>query len=180
MMYWKSVFMTATMFCSAIAWSGERPAPYVGQETREIKALSAEEIRGYLAGDGMALAKAAELNHYPGPRHVLDMADKLQVSDDQRARSHTLFDSMNAEAKKLGAELIEKERLLDSRFAAANISDAELRRLIAEIAALQGRLRTAHLNAHLAQRALLTPEQIDRYDALRGYQDAALDQHRDH
>jgi Spy/CpxP family protein refolding chaperone len=180
-MDWKSVFVAVTIFSSAIAWSGERPSPYVGQETREIKALSAEEILGYLAGDGMALAKAAELNHYPGPRHVLDMADKLRLSEEQRGRTQTIFDNMNAEVRNLGAELVEKERLLDSRFAATTISQAELKQRVAEIAALQGKLRTAHLNAHLAERDLLTREQIGSYDALRGYRgSAAQGQHDGH
>jgi len=35
------------------------------QETREIKALSTEEVDGYLKGEGMGLAKAAELNGFP-------------------------------------------------------------------------------------------------------------------
>ena len=39
----------------------------------------------------------------------------------------------------------------------------------AAIAGLQGRLRAVHLAAHLETRALLSAEQIARYDALRGY-----------
>src|SRR5262245_34850176 len=35
--------------------------PYAGQQAREIKALSSEEIESYLSGSGMGLAKAAEL-----------------------------------------------------------------------------------------------------------------------
>lgn len=43
----------------------EAPSPYRGQEGREIKALSVEEIDSLQAGDGMGLAKAAELNIIP-------------------------------------------------------------------------------------------------------------------
>ena len=39
----------------------------------------------------------------------------------------------------------------------------------AGIAALNGRLRAVHLEAHLAQAALLTPSQNARYAELRGY-----------
>jgi hypothetical protein len=53
-----------TIPCLAFAQSGH--SPYAGQEKREIKALSAEDIEGYLTGQGMGFAKAAELNHYPG------------------------------------------------------------------------------------------------------------------
>ena len=33
----------------------------------------------------MGLALAAELNGYPGPSHVLELADKLELSAEQRA-----------------------------------------------------------------------------------------------
>ena len=47
-------------------------SPYAGEESRAIKSLSASEIQALRQGHGMGYAKAAELNHYPGPRHVLD------------------------------------------------------------------------------------------------------------
>ena len=49
-------------------------SPYVGLEAREIKALSEEQRQELLDGHGMGLALAAELNHYPGPKHVLELA----------------------------------------------------------------------------------------------------------
>jgi hypothetical protein len=45
--------------------------PYAGQQARSIKALSDEEIAALRKGEGMGMAKAAELNGYPGPVHVL-------------------------------------------------------------------------------------------------------------
>ena len=41
--------------------------PYAGQQTRAIKALSDDDIAALRAGEGMGMAKAAELNGYPGP-----------------------------------------------------------------------------------------------------------------
>jgi Spy/CpxP family protein refolding chaperone len=150
--------------------AADTSSPYSGQETREIKALSRDEINGYLSGDGMGFAKAAELNHYPGPKHVLQLANQLQLSEEQRQRTQRVFDEMNSKAINLGQQLVEKERLMDSRFAAANISDAELLHLVSEISDLQGKIREAHLQAHLAERTVLTADQLVRYDALRGYQ----------
>lgn len=43
-------------------------------------------------------ALAAELNGFPGPSHVLGLADKLDLTFDQRASINTLFDLMKAEA----------------------------------------------------------------------------------
>src|SRR5215469_14793256 len=45
--------------------------PYAGQEARTIKALSDDDIAALRKGEGMGMAKAAELNGYPGPVHVL-------------------------------------------------------------------------------------------------------------
>jgi len=118
----------------------------------------------------MGFAKAAELNHYPGPKHVLQLANQLQLSEEQRQRTQRVFDEMNSKAINLGQQLVEKERLMDSRFAAANISDAELLHLVSEISDLRGKIRAAHLQAHLAERAVLTADQLMRYDAVRGYQ----------
>ena len=53
---------------------------YSGQQSREIKSLSSQEVQGYLAGQGMGFSKAAELNHYPGPKHVLELQTKLNLS----------------------------------------------------------------------------------------------------
>ena len=54
-------------FVSALA----ADMPYAGQQTRTIKALSDQEVSDYVEGRGMGSSKAAELNHYPGPAHVL-------------------------------------------------------------------------------------------------------------
>jgi Spy/CpxP family protein refolding chaperone len=164
-------FLTATLFlCATVTWAADTSSPYSGQETREIKALSRDEIIAYLSGDGMGFAKAAELNHYPGPKHVLQLADQLQLSEEQRRRTQAIFEDMSSKAINFGKQLVEKEQLLDSRFVATNISDAELGQLVTEISVLQGKIRAAHLQAHLAERAVLTADQLMRYDAVRGYQ----------
>jgi Spy/CpxP family protein refolding chaperone len=143
--------------------------PYAGQEQRSIKALSEEEIRDLREGRGMGLAKAAELNSYPGPLHVLQLADQLELSDAQRMATESLKTSMRARAQAIGAKIIEAERNLDLAFANGRVDPTVLRPQINAIANLQGELRAAHLEVHLAQRSLLTPEQIARYDTLRGY-----------
>jgi hypothetical protein len=53
--------------------AAQSAGPYAGMQARPIKALSAEQIADLKAGRGMSLALAAELNGYPGPRHVLEL-----------------------------------------------------------------------------------------------------------
>ena len=161
--------MVLVLGCAPLCWSAASLSPYIGQEQREIKALSAEEIQGYLSGSGMGLAKVAELHHYPGPRHVLDLAEPLRLSEEQRRQTQTIFETMRTEAMRLGRQFIDKEHHLEMLFAAGTITEAQLEQLVIDLATLHGQLRAAHLRAHLAQRAILTPEQVRRYDELRGY-----------
>lgn len=145
---------------------------YAGQEARDIKALSQQEVEDYLNGRGMGYAKAAELNQYPGPRHVLDMAKELSLTEKQVTLSQEIFDAMKAEAMALGSQLVEKERQLDHMFASESIEPTALKTLLTEIATIQAKIRYVHLNAHLEQRPLLTKHQIMKYDHLRGYRNS--------
>ena len=52
-------------------------APYAGQQTRTIKALLPADVTALLKGEGMGMAKAAELNGYPGPLQVLTLSRNL-------------------------------------------------------------------------------------------------------
>jgi Spy/CpxP family protein refolding chaperone len=134
-----------------------------------IKALTPAQVAELLAGEGMGLAKAAELNHYPGPKHVLELAAQLELSDAQLAKVRALREDVVAKATALGRTIIDKERELDALFAQRDADAAKLARLTNEIARLQGELRAAHLQAHIDTRAALTSAQIEAYDRLRGY-----------
>jgi len=179
----KSRFLFATALFTVSSAIYAAASPYAGQETRTIKALSAQQIQDYEAGKGMGYAKAAELNHYPGPRHVLDMANELKLSPTQIEKSQALFKDMQSKASALGKQLVEKEAELDKLFANAKINPVELQKRLDEIAAITGKLRYVHLSAHLTQQAMLTAQQLMQYDHLRGYtggNNAHAHQHGDH
>jgi L-amino acid N-acyltransferase YncA len=158
----------------------QNPSGYAGHQQRAIKALSEQEIADLKAGSGMSLALAAELNSYPGPRHVLELADKLELTAKQRSATEALVNTMSRKAQPLGIRIVEAERDLDRAFAARRITVAQLNRRVQAIAALQGKLRAAHLETHLSQRALLTLAQIARYDELRGYRSDVAPIHEGH
>jgi Spy/CpxP family protein refolding chaperone len=128
----------------------------------------------------MGLAKAAELNSYPGPLHVLQLAAELGLSDAQRKATDSLYASMRQRALSIARQIIEAERALDRAFVNGAIGPATLRSQVGAIAILQGELRAVHLEAHLAQHALLTLEQVAQYDVLRGYRGSLMprDSHR--
>ena len=163
-----TIVLTCLLLTGAAAWAASE-SPYSGQQAREIKALSSAEVQDLLAGKGMGLAKAAELNGYPGPSHALDLAAELGLSAEQVAALTGIHARMADAAKPLGAAIVEAERALDRLFAERRIDRAALDTATAGIAALQGELRAVHLAAHLETRAALGDGQAARYDALRGY-----------
>jgi hypothetical protein len=144
-------------------------SPYVEQADDTIKSLTPEDVEGYVNGRGMGLAKAAELNGYPGPKHVLELADKLDLTTAQRESTQQLFESMAESARPLGIQLVDLERQLDQAFASTRVTTESLAALTAEISRLQGELRAVHLSAHLKQRSLLSEHQRLRYVQLRGF-----------
>ena len=155
--------------CSATAQTAPPQNAYAGQHTRAIKALSEQEVNDLLSGRGSGLAKAAELNGYPGPAHVLELKGRLALTDAQLAATEALMDRHRAAARRLGKELVAAERSLDHAFASRTATDDAVQSLTAAVARLQGELRAEHLKTHLAQTVLLTPEQVARYVRLRGY-----------
>jgi len=157
---------------AAGAASAAGPSPYADGAERDIKALSPQQIEGYLKGRGMRMALAAELNGYPGPRHVLELADELDLSPEQLAQTRRLFEDMRREAIALGGRIVAGEALLDELFALGTVSEATLRDSAEALGRLNGELRAHHLGYHLAMRDLLDPRQIQSYLRLRGYASA--------
>jgi Spy/CpxP family protein refolding chaperone len=155
----------------ALAQHHHAPAgsPYAGFEKREVKALSDQQVADLKAGRGMGYALAAELNGYPGPSHVLELGEKLSLTEAQRRRIQDLFDAMKAETIPLGERLIAQEAELDRQFSGRTATTASLSEATAAIGATHGALRAAHLKYHLRTVGVLTPDQVEMYNELRGY-----------
>lgn len=170
----RALFIILTMAFFALPAGANPPSPYAGQHQRELKALSAGEMDDLRAGRGMGMAKAAELNSYPGPAHVLELKEALKLTPQQVERTQALRQTMSEEAQALGHAILQREAALDQLFRDGKASEAAVREASVEIGALQGRLRAVHLNTHIAMKALLSPEQVATYDTLRGYSGAAV------
>jgi len=159
----------ASLVLCACAGPAGTASPYAGQEGRDIKALSTQDRESLLAGKGMGYAKAAELNGYPGPLHVLALERELGLSDVQRRDTQALFTAMESKAIALGQQVIEEERRLDRLFAERAATRESVAATLERIGALQAKLRGVHLEAHLEQVRILSPEQVARYVQARGY-----------
>ena len=150
------------LFAGAAAAASNGASTYAGLEHRSIKALSEQQVDDLRRGRGMGLALAAELNHYPGPVHVLEASGALGLSAEQLQRTEAL------------------EAELEARFASGAADASEVEHLVMSIAEAQGRQRYVHLSYHLQMRELLTTQQLVRYDEVRGYSRPADGGHRRH
>ena len=175
----KTLLLAAAGCLAASLASAQTHQPYAGLEARPVKSLSEQQLADLRAGRGMGLALAAELNGYPGPAHVLELADQLGLSAEQKARVGELFAAMKAEAVPLGEQLIAEEAALDGLFAGHRATPASVAAATAEIGETQAKLRTAHLKYHLSTLEVLQPPQVQRYAELRGY-GAATTPHEHH
>jgi Spy/CpxP family protein refolding chaperone len=171
-----AIIVAVIILSSATAFAESQP--YAGMQARAIKTLSEQQIADLQAGRGMGLALAAELNGYPGPIHAIELAEQLHLAPDQVTRLQGLFEAMKAETIPIGESLI--ERSLNEEFANRTITPASLEATTSRIGATQAALRAAHLKYHLSTAAILTPEQVKRYDELRGYasSEAPIQHHR--
>ncbi len=164
---------TALLLIATVSYAAENL--YIGQEKRAIKALSEQEVSDYMNGRGMGTSKAAELNHYPGPKHVMDDAAKLGLSADQINKTRQIYTAMASDATRVGKEIVHKEAELEALYAHQQASADNTRILVTSLAALQADFRLIHLNAHLGMRDVLSPQQVASYDRLRGYDGSQSD-----
>ena len=71
----------------------------------------------------MGLSLPAELNGYPGPKHVLELADGLGLTPAQRQKTAGHFGQMKFEAIQIGKRLIVVEKTSEKLF---TVPDASL------------------------------------------------------
>jgi Spy/CpxP family protein refolding chaperone len=154
--------------------------PDAGKKGPQIKSLTQEQVAELETGAGMGLARAAELNGYPGPRHVLDLARALSLTDAQARETGRIFAAMQSRAVTLGRMLLDAERELDALFQSRRATRDTVATTMARIGQLQGELRAVHLEAHVEQTAILSREQVARYSQLRGHDSAPGDAGRHH
>ncbi len=154
--------------------------PYEGQDKRQVSSLSAADIEQLRAGGGWGLAKPAEFNGYPGPKHVLEFEDKLDLAPEQKEKIEASFASMNEKARVLGEQLVEAEAGVDAVFKGGNASPEAVGESIARAEALRAQLRNVHLLAHLEVTPVLSDAQKAKYDRLRGYGEGGHSGHAGH
>jgi hypothetical protein len=118
-------------------------------------------------GRGFGMAFAADQEGYPGPLHVLELKDRLQLDAAQEARVRALLHRMFDEARPKGARLLDAEARLRRLFGAGTAEASRVRAAVAEVEQARTELRLVHLLAHLETRALLSDAQRRAYHEAR-------------
>ena len=147
------------------------PSGYESLLYTEIRGIGEDDIEGYRTGAGLGFALPAELNGYPGPRHVLDFSDELELKTDQLEEIQSLYDEMLPQAIDLGEQILQAEAELELAFREETITTDYLASQLELIEGLRADLRFVHLSTHLSTITILTPHQIQQYNVLRGYAD---------
>ena len=150
---------------------GPTPSAYAGEEARLIKSLSEQDLEEIARGGGWGLARAAELNGVPGPTHLLELAEDIGLTEQQRSDIDAIRAQMQADAIAAGERFVAAERALDDAFQQGPPDAEALEQLLAESGQARAALRLVHLNAHLLTLPLLTDAQVSQYSVLRGYSD---------
>ena len=168
-----STLLLALSICVPLSALGQHnhgpQTPYAGMQNRAVKSLSDDDIKELRRGGGWGLALAAELNGMPGPAHLLELKAQIPLTDDQVAKTQALLNDMRKAAIPTGERLIAAETALETAFAKGAINEASLRGLLAESESARTELRFIHLSQHFKTVQYLKPEQIKRYNILRGY-----------
>ena len=162
---------TAPPMLWAQTHAGPTPGPYAEQQSSSVRGLTEPEIAALGTGQGIGLARPGEINGYPGPMHVLELADDLELGDDQRATMQSLVEQMKSEAIPLGEQFLERYAALEGAFRDGSITAESLTEHTTELGRIEGQLRATHLKYHLVSRTLLTDDQLAAYAHLRGYTD---------
>ncbi len=124
-----------------------------------------------LKGEGAGQGTYAELNGYPGPKHVLDLASTLNLTTEQKRHITEIYKAMDSRARELGARIVHVEDELNTAFRQGLVNERSVNDDAEQIGRLRGRLRAVHLTAHMKTKDFLTRAQLDMYKSLRAKDD---------
>ncbi|WP_343895531.1 hypothetical protein [Roseibium denhamense] len=111
------------------------------------------------------------MNGRPGPAHLLEHKDELELTAEQVDAIALMYENMRTAAIAAGERFISAEAALSNAFAGVELEEEALRELLAEAAQARAELRFIHLSRHLSTPEILSQVQIERYKILRGYAD---------
>jgi hypothetical protein len=114
------------------------------------------------------LGKTGEINSYPSPKSILELATTLNLSSIQKSRLSDIQSNTVARAKQLGKEIVQIENELYRAFQARIVNEKSCTDDAQQIGRLRGKLRGIFLNARIRAKAVLNESQISMYRQISG------------
>jgi len=133
--------------------------------TGSVHAQIPADREALLNGDGNDQALYAELNGYPGPKHILDLASKLALTARQKHDIRELYNDTRTRARVLGKLIVKVEEEMHYAFNSGMLARESIEDDAESVGKMRGTLRGVHLAAHIKTRELLTKNQIKQYEA---------------
>lgn len=108
------------------------------------------------------------------------MAAKLGLSEPQKVKMKEIFKQNREQSKPVFERLITEKRNLRTLVQAEKTDDTAIRAQVSKLAGIEGDL--AIQRAHMARqiRAILTPEQIEKFKAIQKEREQKFDKFREH
>jgi len=132
-----------------------------------VKTLSYKQYNAYLNGDDYDnMALVAEINHYASPQSVIELKKQLALTPDELLKVTAINTELIRKKKEMGRFIIKNERVLDSLLRIKQINDGNLVFFGQRTDLYRGELRNAILQAYLKVSAILTAEQLKKYQQL--------------
>lgn len=133
-----------------------------------VKTLTDRQYNALLNGEDLyGMVLVAKLNHYPYPVEVIKFKNELDLSPIQVDKITAINKELHRKILEMGLIIIHNERTLDSLFRTHRINNGSLIFYTNRYGLYQGELRNAILQTCLTTRALLTQQQINKFEALQ-------------
>ena len=115
----------------------------------------------------MGPVREAKLNHFPGPKHLLELASEVELHNAQAISIEEILLKMKSKSVAEGSGIVEPDCHLADRFASGQPSVAEARRIARYLGVMRDTLEGIHLLAHIESARELTGDLNEGYDRLR-------------
>jgi protein CpxP len=109
-----------------------------------------------------------------------EMAKKLALSDQQKARMKEVFKKNQPQVKPIFAKLITEKREMRTLIQSGSADEAAIRAQAAKVAGVEADLAVQRAQMAKQFRAILTPEQVEKFKAIQKEKDAKFDKIREH
>lgn len=109
-----------------------------------------------------------------------ELADKLALSDQQKAQMKEVFKKNQPQVKPIFTKLISEKREMRTLIQSGSADEAAIRAQAAKVAGAEADLAVQRAQMAKQFRAILTPEQVEKFKAIQKEKEARFDKFREH